>query len=422
MIDNSDLEHSLPEEFKKKTIRLSFFRIFGMACVMGLAVLLIKPSVDTLDHSTAPVVGEGGATDISGAKGDQTQVGSLSPDLESPDHQLPNSHKDRQAMHYPASFEFLNASGRLRKYVYHEKAKRAFVAADVINLRLKPGGGLLGQLSKGDVLEILAEPDQTGFLKVMTSYGQIGYVSKDLVSADRAFGVFDSDSSLVSRVNDFVVSVSPGQNSDELSRHYNFFLELLDKLPTKASFDFSNSSLRYMILASSEVIHPSDPSNILQMIRQSSFKPAIFLERAKSADQSTAGSTVINTRLPVRRVPANLGGQSTLIQQLDISTKCYPFRMTVKADQSIMPKLELIIVDIKKSTTATLTTRPHKADPSFTWAFADLNGDTWQDVAIYFGGQTSTSPYKFLFVGHNIGGNWQVHRIEDRSGYNQNCA
>jgi hypothetical protein len=325
-------------------------------------------------------------------------------------------------MHYPASFEFLNASGRLRKYVYHEKAKRAFVAADVINLRLKPGGGLLGQLSKGDVLEILAEPDQTGFLKVMTSYGQIGYVSKDLVSADRAFGVFDSDSSLVSRVNDFVVSVSPGQNSDELSRHYNFFLELLDKLPTKASFDFSNSSLRYMILASSEVIHPSDPSNILQMIRQSSFKPAIFLERAKSADQSTAGSTVINTRLPVRRVPANLGGQSTLIQQLDISTKCYPFRMTVKADQSIMPKLELIIVDIKKSTTATLTTRPHKADPSFTWAFADLNGDTWQDVAIYFGGQTSTSPYKFLFVGHNIGGNWQVHRIEDRSGYNQNCA
>jgi hypothetical protein len=420
MIDNSDQEHALPEEFKKKPIRLSFFRIFGMTFVMGLAVLFIKPHVHEVNHSSAPSGGD--VVDISGSTADQTPVGSSNPDLESADHQPGNRHEDSRAMRYPASFEFLNASGPLRKYVYHEKAKRAFVAADVINFRLKPGGGLLGQLSKGDVLEILGEPDQTGFLKVMTSYGQIGYVSKDLVSSERAFGVFDFDGPFVSKITDVVVSLSPGQSSDELSRHYNFFLELLDKLPTKASFDFSNSSLRYMILSSSEVIHPSNPSALLQVIRQSSFKPAIFLERAKASNHAKEGDLIIKTKLPVRRVPANRGGQSTSLQQVEVATKCYPFNMSVKADESNSSKLELIIVDIKKSTTATLTTRPHKGDPNFTWTFADLDGDTWQDVAIYFGGQTSASPYKFLFIGHNVGGNWQIHRIEDRSGYNQNCA
>lgn len=420
MIDNSDQEHSLPEEFKKKPIRLSFFRIFGMACVMGLAVLVVKPNVHEVNHSSAPASGD--VADISGSQADQARRGSPNLDLESADNHPANSNEDSQVMRYPASFEFLNASGRLKKYVYHETAKRAFVAADVINLRLKPGGGLLGQLSKGDVLEILAEPDQAGFLKVVTSYGQMGYVSKDLVSSDRAFGVFDSEGPSGFLANDVVVSVSPGHKSDELSRHYNFFLELLDKLPTKASFDFSNSSLRYMILSSSEVIYPTEPSTVLDMMRQSSFKPAIFLERAKTTNQSTLGSMIVKTKLPVRRVPANQGGQSTSLQQLDVATKCYPFSVSVKGDQSISSKIELMIIDIKKSTTATLTTRPHKGDPNFIWAFADLNGDTWQDVAIYFGGQTSASPYKFLFIGHNIGGNWQIHRIEDRSGYNQNCA
>jgi uncharacterized protein YgiM (DUF1202 family) len=420
MIDNSDQEHALPEEFKKKPIRLSFFRIFGMTFVMGLAVLFVKPHVHEVNHSSAPSGGD--VADISDAKADQTRVGSSNPDLESADHQPRNRHEDSQRIQYPASFEFLNATGPLRKYVYNEKAKRVFVAADVINFRIKPGGGLLGQLSKGDVLEILGEPDQTGFLKVMTSYGQIGYVSKDLVSSERAFSVFDFDGHFGFQANDVVVSVSPSQNSDELSRHYNLFLGLLDKLPTKASFDFSNSSLRYMFLSSSEVIYPSDPSILLHIIRQSSFKPAIFLERAKTTNQSTVGSMIVKTKLPVRRVPANQGGQSTSLQQLDVVTKCYPFSVSVKDDQSISSKIELMIIDIKKSTTATLTTRPHKGDPNFIWAFADLNGDTWQDVAIYFGGQTSASPYKFLFIGHNIGGNWQVHRIEDRSGYNQNCA
>ncbi len=420
MIEHSNQENALPEEFKKKPIRLSFFRIVGMACVMGLAVLVVKPNVHEVNHSSASSVGD--VADVSASKADQTRLGSPNPDLESAEHQPSNGQQDIQAIHYPASFEFLNASGRLKKYVYHEKAKRAFVAADVINLRSKPGGGLLGQLSKGDVLEILAEPDQSGFLKVMTSYGQIGYVSKDLVSSDRVFSVFDADGPLGFQANDVVVSVSYGQNSDELSRHYSFFLELLDKLPTKASFDFSNSSLRYMILASSKIIYPTDPSTVLDMMRQSSFKPAIFFELAKTTNQSTLGSMIVKTKLPVRRVPSNQGGQSSSLQQLDVATKCYPFSISVKGDQPISSKLELMIIDIKKSTTATLTTRPHKGDPNFVWAFADLNGDTWQDVAIYFGGQTSASPYKFLFIGHNIGGTWQVHRIEDRSGYNQNCA
>jgi hypothetical protein len=353
---------------------------------------------------------------------DHKQRSSADVDSGSVNHASESKMHNSSSANYPPSFEFLNVSGNLKKFVYNEQSKRAFVSADVINFRLKPGGGLLGQLSKGDALEILTEPDQSGFMKVRTSYGQVGYVSKDLVSMDRAFGVFDSDRLVGTQSTDLVISIGPGQDAGERSRHYSFFLELLDRLPTKASFDFSKSNLRYMILASSEILYPADPSNLLNLIRQSSFKPAIFLERAKMANQASEGGMIIKTKLPVRRVPANQGGQSTSIERIDISTKCYPFRMNFGAEQSGSSKLELVVIDIKKSMNVTFTTRPHKGDPNFTWAFADLNGDTWQDVAIYFGGQTSVSPYKFLFIAQNVGGIWQIHRVEDRSGYNQNCA
>lgn len=410
MIEHSNQENSLPEEFKKKTLRLSFVRILAMASFMGLAVFLIGPNLHNQDSSAPPKAVTEDTKNSPAAATDQTQDTSSAVDSGS------------RSNSRPPSFEFLNGSGNLRKFVYHEQSKRAFVSGDVINFRLKPGGPLLGQLSKGDAVEIMSEPDQTGFLKVRTSYGQVGYVSKDLISYDAAFGVFDAEFPLESQAGAVQVSVNQGENSDELSRHYQFFLELLDKLPTKPSFDFSRSNLRYIVLGASEVLYPADPSTFLHLIHQSSFKPAVFLERTKTTNQSTVGGMVVKTKLPVRRVPANEGGQSASLQQVDISTKCYPYRMTVKVDQANSSRLELLIVDIKKSTTATLTTRPHKGDPSFTWAFADLNGDTWQDLAMYFGGQTSVSPYRFLFVAHNIDGNWQINRIEDRSGYNPNCG
>jgi hypothetical protein len=427
MSDFGENSNSLPEEFRQPPVSLSFYRVLLLALLMGAAVIIVRrvfpepvrseklhvvetahngQGNDSLDETKKGVDAASSAEDV-GANPSPGQRQSI-----------PKEAFDDKG---ESSLEIFN-QGPLKKADWHPKRNRAFVSGHVINMRDRPGGKLVGQLLNGEELFIIDWPKEATFLKVGTSFGSKAYVSADLVSSEQFRGVFSNPPVNLLPFNSFVLESAATNPSAEFFREYENFKNLLKGLPAKKSFDHSKSNLKYILVSSTSVIFPAEPSAVLRLIRSVTAKPAVFFERSKSKDRGPLDPELeILANTPVRRVLENGSAKSTRFEKFLISGGCPKKRMAALIDDGTATGSELLIFDINKKVDAKFSAKPHRGNPGFTWAYADLNGDSWQDVAFYFDGENGRAPFRFLFVAHNIDGVWQMHHIEDYSGAEERC-
>ena len=419
----------LPSEFRRAPVQFSIRRIAVMSSIMAFAGALswvFIPKNDEVENvqnksAESPNVDKSAKdTDLSANGNELAQMNVDQPQT------LQSKNLGSKAvidgMFSEGGYTEEVSKNAAPKLMRSEKLKVAFVARDLVNVRDKPGGSVIGQLTRGESVELMAWTDHDQIVKVKTEFGQVGYMSSELLSAEREFGPFSLSSKQYFSLDGISINIFRSNKGDEFDRHLNNFRALLKTIPVKPSLDFSQLKIKYWILSSADVLFPSDFSEVLYSIRHSSFSPKVFFEKDKSIGSRGGSSNLsIKTRLPVRLVGANLTSKSTVLNSVNASGTCAPFRATVKTVDSISSKLSFLVFDIRKNVAATLTTRPHRGDPSFTWAFADLNGDLVQDVAVYYGGENARWVYKYLFVAHNIDGRWQPIRMDDYSGVSPYC-
>lgn len=402
MRDKSSQPSSLPVEFTRSAISFSIIRVLILATLMFLASVFAWPNKSSF---------------------------SVSKNFEKPESQLKTSNSEilEEAPSEAAIVPVKNFYGKkdqrgFRPVIKHEKLRRVFVSADVLNLRATPAGKVIGQLARGEDVEILEWDDKSEFVKIRTTFDRVGFVSSNRLSLERPFGFVVAHTANYLGFSDVTLKVNQKPEDFDFSQDYHLFNELLKTIPIKPSFDFSKSNLKYVLLSNSNVIFPADGTILLDWVRSSSFRPGVFFDMLESSKNSDEPIGIrIKTRLPVRRVLANGQSISTTLESLDVSRSCSSFGVSVKTVEPLAGKLELLLIDVKKVAVVSMTTRPHKGDPNYTWGFADLNNDGFQDIAFYFGGETPMSPYRRLFVAQNVSGRWQLRWIEDRSASKTEC-
>ena len=403
MTEPSHTPSSLPIEFTRSSVRFSIFRCLGLAAIMLLAGILAWP------QKTKP--------------NDSKTIGQLEPLVDTIQSDITPV---VASSHLPASYK--NFYGRknqkgLRAFVKHEKIRRGFVAADVLNIRKSPTGKVIAQLARGEAVEILSWEKASEFVKIKTNFELVGFASSNLLSIERPTGFFDVVEKSMWGSDDITLKLGQEPADFEFRRDYDDFNQRLKELPIKPSFDFLKSNLKYLLVSSSNIIFPSDAAIILDWIRQSSYRPNVFFDLLESKEKPAEPSGIrMQFRLPVRRVLANGSAFSTTLNAVDLSHSCSSPGISVKMAEPSREKLELLVIDVKKSSVVNMTTRPHKGHPSYTWGYADLNGDSWQDLAFYFGGETPISGFKRLFVAQNMNGHWQLRWVEDRAGSKIECS
>jgi len=420
--------NSLPEEFRRPPVSFSLKRVLIAALLMGTAAIVVwRVFPDRRNQENSAI-------------GDSSQNGSVqnlmdgsSPGSKGPEEYL--AHNDTQVSRekYQLPTEQTASNGRfhglevfavstLPKLVWNPARKRAFVGGSVVNMRDRPGGKLVGQLLNGEEVSILEWSKDAPFVKIATQFGLVAYVSADLLTYEQFRGVF-SQSVLPTPFDSFALDSIGESPSPEFSREYESFQNLLRGLPTKPSFDHSKSNLKYMVVSSSSVIFPAEPAAVLGLVRSVTAKAPIFFERSKNISPGPLDPELeIKVNAPVRRVFENGSAKSTKFEKILVARGCPRKRLSAVTEDGTGSSVELLIFDINKKIEAKLSSKPHRGNPAFTWAYADLNGDSWQDVAIYFGGESSMAPYRYLFVAHNVAGVWQLHRIEDYSYAAEFCA
>jgi hypothetical protein len=419
--------NSLPEEFRQPPISLSFYRVLLLALLMGTAVIVVRRvfpepvKSEKLHVVEATYDGQDNDSLDETKKGVDAASDPVDVGANPSPGQSQNIAKEASDNEGESSLAIFN-EGSLPKLGWHPQRKRAFVGGQVINMRDRPGGKLVGQLLNGEELSIIDWPKDASFLKVGTNFGSTAYVSADLVSSEQFRGVFSNPPLNLLPFDTFVLESAAANPSLEFYREYENFKNLLRDLPAKKSFDYSKSNLKYILVSSSSVIFPVEPAAVLRLIRGVSAKPAVFFERSKAINHGPLDPELeIRANIPVRRVLEDGNSKSTRFEKFLISSGCPKKRIAAVTDDGTAAALELLIFDINKKVDAKFSSKPHRGNPSFTWAYADLNGDSWQDVAFYFGGETSRAPFTFLFVAHNIDGVWQMHHVDDYSGAETRC-
>jgi hypothetical protein len=427
MSDFGENSNSLPEEFRQPPVSLSIYRVLLLAMLMGAAVIIVRRVFPESVNSEKIPVAEAASDDQGNDSLNETKKGvdatSRAEDVGT--NPLPGQRQNIAKEAFDdeggSSLEIFN-QGQLKKADWHPKRNRAFVSVHVINMRDRPGGKLVGQLLNGEELSVIDWPKGASFLKVGTSFGSSAYVSADLVSSEQFRGVFSNPSVNLLPFDSFVLESAATNPSPEFYREYENFRNLLKGLPAKKSFDYSKSNLKYILVSSTSVIFPAEPAAALRLIRSVTAKPAVFFERSKSKDRGPLDPELeIRANIPVRRVLENGSAKSTRFEKFLLSGGCPKKRMAALTDDGTATESELLIFDINKKVDAKFSAKPHRGNPGFTWAYADLNGDSWQDAAFYFGGETGRAPFRFLFVAHNIDGVWQMHHIDDYSGAEERC-
>lgn len=403
MIDKSDQPSSLPVEFTRSTIRFSIIRVLILAILMFLAGMFAWPDKTLLSNSEK-------------FEKQDAQFKTINSEIA---EDVPS---EASVVHVKNFYGKKDQKG-FRPVVKHEKIRRVFVAADVLNIRATAGGKVIDQLARGEDVEILDWDDKSEFVKIRTNFDRVGFVSSNRLSMERPFGFFAARSANSPSFSDVTLKVNQKSEDSEFSQDYHLFNELLKTLPIKPSFDFSKSNLKYVLLSNSNVIFPSDGAILLDWVRRSSFRPGVFFDLLESAKNSDEPLGIrVKTRLPVRQVLANGQAISTTLESLEVSNGCTSRGVVIKTGKPFDRKLELLLIDVKKVAVVSMTTRPHRGNPNNTWGFADLNNDSFQDVAFYFGGETPLSPYKHLFVAQNVFGRWQLRWIEDVAASERACS
>jgi hypothetical protein len=412
--------NSLPEEFRQPPVSLSLYRVLLLALLMGAAVIVVRRVFpEPVNSENLQVVGA--AHDVQGKGSDDATSSAEDVGANTSPGQSQNIAKEASDNEGESSLAIFN-QGPLTKLGWHSQRKRAFVRGHVINMRDRPGGKLVGQLLNGEELSIFDWPKDASFVKVGTNFGSTAYVSADLLSSDQFRGVFSNPPANLLAFDSFVLESAATNPSPEFYREYENFKNLLKGLPAKKSFDYNKSNLKYILVSSTSVIFPAEPAAVLRLIRGVSAKPAVFFERSKLVNPGPLDPELeIRANIPVRRVLENGVAKSTRFEKFLISSGCPKKRIAAVTDDGTATELELLIFDINKKVDVKFSSKPHRGNPSFTWAYADLNGDSWQDVAFYFGGETGRAPFRFLFVAHNIDGVWQMHHIDDYSGAEALC-
>ena len=419
--------NSLPEEFRTPPARFSFFRVLLMVLVMGVSAIIVSrvfPNVrlgekhPTTDDIRSEAINSGDVKNP--VFKDIKKPSPVTEEVIATTGDVLGHAANFTSFSNEINLEIFNQAS-LPRLTYHPNRKRAFVAGSVVNLRDRPNGRLVGQLINGEEVSILEWPKDSTSVKIATNRGMVAYVSADLLSYEQYRGVFSSPVEPLG-FDAFALKSTVGSSTDEFNREYENFKNLLRGLPTKVSFDYAESNLKYVLVASSSVIFPADPSVLLSLVRAVSTKPSVFFERPKHSQPGPLDPELeIRANPPVRRVLENGSSKSTRFDRFLISKGCPTKRVAAVTADGTASAVELLVFDIKKKVRATLSTKPHRGNPSYTWAYADLNGDSWQDAAFYFGGETGMSPYRFMFVAHNVEGVWQMHWVEDRTGADVVC-
>lgn len=431
MSDLSGEKSSLPEEFRVPLVRFSFFRVFCLSLFMSVVALIVwrllyNPGGDYLQVSQdlsnlERTSGERGPPRDESTKA-IPQIEPV-PDASSSAGVGGQASARDSALNYSPMKLDIFSSKEFLKLEKETERKRAFVGGAIVNIRESPGGKIVGQLLNGEEVAILDWPRGASFVKILTQFGLTAYVGAELLTFERFRGVFSSDDKGPSPFDSVIVESYGGRSDPEFSREYENFRSLLDGLPIKQAFDYKKSNLKYVLVSSSSVVYPSDPTTILSLIRSVSSKPSVFFERLKRPNSGPLDPELeVKAVVPVRRLFESGAAKSTRFEKFLISEGCPKKRIAAVTEDGTSSQLELLVFDIKKKTEARLSVKPHRGNPSFTWAYADLNGDTWQDVAFYFGGESAFAPFRYLFVAHNIDGAWRLHRVADYSGVFDSCA
>jgi len=412
----------------KDTIaKFSVFRVFMMAFVMGVSSLVIWMALPEQKHhneeiKSVPITSSNSSSEIEKpATKRDLRVSTITSEDETPG-QSKIANKQPLAKSIESELKLFHNS-TFPKILWHKYRRHAFVGSAVANLRAKPGGKLIGQLVNGEKLVMLDFDKASRFVKVATSFGAEGYVSIDLLSYERVKTAFDTPYERSISFDSFGLNTFNVQPSEEFLAEYQQFQALLKGLATKKSFDFKVSNIKYMIVSSTALIFPGQLGSALHLIRTVSQKPSVFFERPKIENLGPLDQELeIRASIPVRRVLDNESSKSTRFEKLIVSRGCPRRRIAAVTEDGTTSQLELLVFDIKKRVKVSLHSKPHRGNPNFTWAHADLNGDSWPDMAFYFGGETAQSPYTYLFIAHNIDGRWQMHWIEDRFGLADICG
>jgi len=304
----------------------------------------------------------------------------------------------------------------LRALEFKKDIKKVFVNRDIINLRQSADGKVVSQLTRGAELSVLEWKPKAEFLKVKTADSEIGFVSRKVLSDVRPTGSYLMGAVSARQVADDVhIASVRHQNRGYLDLKLKNFETLLKSAPIKPSFNFQASNLNYLIASPSQVLWPSNVDRVVGLLKSWSRSPNISLKRIQSPESEfgeidvTLHSKVLSTRLGV---PGSTEEQ--FIDGVRVLQTCPWSRAVLNPPNKKHTDLELILLGAPKVPKARLKLQDVKSKDGAKLVLADIDGDGFHDLAVYFGGASGGWIYGYLFIAHNVNGFWQLNEVDDQ--------